>query len=35
LEIFKSELDRVAVAQRLRRSIDEVIGHHPAVCLGA
>jgi thioesterase domain-containing protein len=35
LEIFKSELDRVAVAQKLRRSIDEVIGHHPAVCFGA
>src|SRR5277367_391632 len=28
LEIFKSELDRAAVAQRLRRSMDEVIGHH-------
>jgi thioesterase domain-containing protein len=35
LEIFKSELDRAAVAQELRRSMDEVIGHHPAVCLRA
>jgi thioesterase domain-containing protein len=26
LEIFKSELDRAAVAQRLRRCIDEIIG---------
>jgi thioesterase domain-containing protein len=32
LEIFKSELDRSTVAQRLRRSIDQVIEHHPAVC---
>jgi thioesterase domain-containing protein len=28
LEIFKSELDRLAVAQNLRRSIDEVMDHH-------
>ena len=35
LEIFKSELDRLAVVQSLRRSMDEVIGHHPAVCLRA
>ena len=30
LEIFKPEIDRSTVAQRLRRSIDEVIEHHPA-----
>jgi thioesterase domain-containing protein len=35
LEIFKSEVDRSTVAQRLRRSIDAVIEHHPAVCLRA
>jgi thioesterase domain-containing protein len=35
LEIFKSELDRSTVAQRLRRSIDDVIEHHPALCLRA
>lgn len=28
LEIFKSELDRIAVAQSLRKCIDEVIEHH-------
>jgi thioesterase domain-containing protein len=28
LEIFKSELDRAAVAQSLRKCIDEVIEHH-------
>jgi thioesterase domain-containing protein len=33
LEIFKSEIDRTNVAQRLRESIDEVIEHHPAVSL--
>jgi thioesterase domain-containing protein len=29
LEIFKSEFDRTAVAQSLRKCIDEVIEHHP------
>jgi len=33
LEIFKSEIDRSNVAQRLRESIDEVIEQHPAVSL--
>ena len=35
LEIFKSDLDRSTVAQRLRSSMDDVIEHRPALCLRA